>query len=378
MNKFTLAFLIVLFTSVMIRLYLLDQPLLEFFPERQTQTAEITRNIYQNGWVDFLTPKVRYFTGHPIALVEEFPIYNGLLALIYRYIHPAVIWGRILSIIFFTLSAVVLYRLITKLSNKNLALYSLVFYLFSPIGILVSRMYQPESAVLFFLLVAVYLSSWPLFAIAVLLKLHSLFFLPVLFYMDIKRGNPGRTIIQAAASLILPVLWYARAKTLNTHPAVSGFSDIFNWFQPHLLLTPEWYIRVFQIESVWVLTPIGLLLLWIGIWFVSSKIIKPLSIWLACCVFFSITFTFTIMTHEYYHFLFLPPLSIIIGIAIEKIVHLFGNFSTVKKFVFIWGILFMFATSLTIPAINKIKKAPKTVKSDAEFSTTRYQMIEDF
>lgn len=378
-NKTTIIFLIILVSSLTIRLFLINRPLLEFFPERQTQTAEITRNIYKNGWVDFWTPKVRYFTGYPIALVEEFPIYNGLLALIYKYIHPAVIWGRILSVIFFTLSAIVLYQLITKLTNKNLALYSLVFYLFSPIGILVSRMYQPESAVLFFLLAAVYLSSWPLFSIAVLIKLHAIFFFPLLFYLDLKnRKNLRRTSLRAFLSLILPILWYVRARSLNIHPSVSGFSAVSNWFQPHLLLSPEWYIRVFQIESVWVFTPIGLFLFWVGVWSINHKIIKPLLIWLGCNGSFYLIFTLASMTHEYYHFLFLPPISIIVGIGIKKIVDLFDNFPTVKICIIIFGILFMITAGLTIPAINKIKNAPQTPAESSEVSQERYNYIIDF
>src|SRR3989338_7312361 len=75
---------LIIFTGLTIRLAKINQPLLEFFPPRQTQTAEITRNIYVNGWPDFWTPKVRYFTNSPIPYVLEFPLYNGIIVILYH------------------------------------------------------------------------------------------------------------------------------------------------------------------------------------------------------------------------------------------------------------------------------------------------------
>ena len=92
--------ILIIIAGIAVRLININQPLLEFFPQRQTQTAEITRNIYVNGWPDFWTPKVRYFTGSPIPYVLEFPLYNGLVAVLYHLFGPNIIWGRIISLIF--------------------------------------------------------------------------------------------------------------------------------------------------------------------------------------------------------------------------------------------------------------------------------------
>ena len=114
MKKTFVYFLIILAVSIAIRLFMIDQPLLEFFPQRQTQTAEITRNIYVNGWTDFWTPKVRYFTGEPIPYVLEFPLYNGIVAALYHLFGPNVIFGRLTSLTFFILSSIVFYKLIFR------------------------------------------------------------------------------------------------------------------------------------------------------------------------------------------------------------------------------------------------------------------------
>src|SRR3990167_2603756 len=93
---------LIILSALIVRIIRINQPLLEFFPPRQTQTAEITRNIYVNGWPDFWTPKVRYFTnGAPIPYVLEFPFYNGIVATAYHLFGPNVIWGRIVSLMFF-------------------------------------------------------------------------------------------------------------------------------------------------------------------------------------------------------------------------------------------------------------------------------------
>src|SRR3989338_11448923 len=91
----TLAVFAIISMGLAVRLYRTNQPLLEFFPPRQTQTAEITRNIYKNGWPDFWPPKVRYFTdGEPIPYVLEFPLYNGIIIIPYHLFGPNIIFFR--------------------------------------------------------------------------------------------------------------------------------------------------------------------------------------------------------------------------------------------------------------------------------------------
>src|SRR3989339_1699883 len=103
----------IILLGLTVRLINIGFPLLEYFPERQTQTAEITRNIYKNGWPDFWTPKVRYFTdGKPIPYVLEFPLYNGIIVILYHLFGPNIIFGRLLSLTLFIISSIIFYKLV--------------------------------------------------------------------------------------------------------------------------------------------------------------------------------------------------------------------------------------------------------------------------
>ena len=189
-NLYKLAAFTIITIGTLVRLINLNQPLLEFFPQRQTQTAEITRNIYVNSWPDFWTPKVRYFTDSPIPYVLEFPLYNGIVAILYHLFGPNIIWGRIVSLTFFVLSSIVFYRLLIKTIPTFPAILAILFYSFSPLNILASRSFQPDELALFLLLFAIYKKSWLIFSLAILTKLPVAIFAPVMLYRSsLSRNN---------------------------------------------------------------------------------------------------------------------------------------------------------------------------------------------
>lgn len=372
------AYLLIIFiTAFLIRLININSPLLEFFPPRQTQTAEITRNIYKNGWPDFWTPKVRYFTnGSPIPYVLEFPLYNILVAVLYNLFGPNLIWGRIVSLAFFVLSSIVFYRLLIKTIPTFPAILAILFYSFSPLNILVSRSFQPDELVLFLLLFAIYKKSWLIFSLAILTKLPVAIFAPIMLYRSsLSRNN----FIKLALSIIPPLAWYYRAGKLTIHPAIARNFDLSNWFQPQLWLQPNWYFSLFQIEQIWVLTTLGLLFFWIGFWGkISKKKIDLWLIWLANGILYLTLFNYHAMTHEYYHLFLLPPLSIFVGLGLSKILETTKEFSKNIQTLSTIGIILLFILGLIQPAIKKIISTPKSPEKSEEINVERYRLIENF
>ena len=381
--------ILIIIAGIAVRLININQPLLEFFPQRQTQTAEITRNIYVNGWPDFWTPKVRYFTGSPIPYVLEFPLYNGLVAVLYHLFGPNIIWGRIISLIFFILSSIVFYRLLLKTIPAVSAILTILFFSFSPLHILISRSFQPEELALFLLLLAVYKKSWIFFSLAVLTKLPLVFFAPVLIYRQLRSQTlnviPGLTrnlykfVFKALASLIPAAIWYFRASRLTVHPAIARNFDVSNWFQPALWLNPRWYFSLFQIEHVWILTTLGLLFFWIGIWTALKRNGFALwIIWLLSGIMYLSIFNYHAMTHEYYHLFLLPPLSVFIAAGLKKIFDTIKSLTLNFRLIAIAGVLLLFILGLIQPAIKKINSAPKDISLSEEIDFNRYRLIEDF
>jgi len=373
--------LIIFITAFLIRLTNINSPLLEFFPPRQTQTAEITRNIYVNGWPDFWTPKVRNFTnGSPIPYVLEFPLYNGIVALAYQLFGPNVIWGRIVSLAFFLGSTLIFYRLAIVTIPAIPTILAILFFTFSPLHILISRSFQPEELALFLLLFAVYKKSWLIFSLAVLTKLPITLFAPVMLYTSLRGAKRrGNLIAKFILSLLPSAFWYFRAGQLTIHPAISRNFELSNWFQPQLWLQPRWYFSLFQIEQVLLLTTLGLLFFWLGFLLkLSEKKIDLWFVWLTSGLLYLSIFNYHAMTHEYYHLFLLPPLSIFVGLGLSKILEITKRFSKNIQTLSIAGILLLFILGLIQSAIKKIISAPNSPEESEEINVERYRLIEDF
>lgn len=380
MKKTFVSFLTILIVSVAIRLFMIDQPLLEFFPQRQTQTAEITRNIYVNGWADFWTPKVRYFTGQPIPYVLEFPLYNSFVALLYHIFAPNVVWGRLASIFFFVLSTIVFWKIFRKSCSSLISLFGILFFTFSPIHILTSRSFQPEELALFLILLAVYRQSWFILSLAALTKLPAILFAPLLIYQNRIQGKTWKKIIFRFLLTTTPVaIWSMRGRELTSNPLVSGNYQLNNWFQPYLLFDFRWYTSLFQIEQTLVLTAIGLLFFWIGFWKrLSTNKFDLWSLWFLCGVIYMIIFTNHFMVHEYYHVFLLPPLSIYVASGLNSIWKISSSRKTYIQYMLLVGVIFIFTTGLALPAIKQILSAPNTAAESSEISQERYNYVTDF
>lgn len=82
-----------------LRLLRLDLPILEFYGERQIQTAEITRNLWREGFGGFLFPHVYWQGREAVYFVLEFPLYNALVASLYALTGGVrEVLGRLVSI----------------------------------------------------------------------------------------------------------------------------------------------------------------------------------------------------------------------------------------------------------------------------------------
>ena len=186
-------------------------------------------------------------------------------------------------------------------------------------------------------------------------------------------------MFKALASLIPAAIWYFRASRLTVHPAIARNFDVSNWFQPALWLNPRWYFSLFQIEHVWILTTLGLLFFWIGIWTALKRNGFALwIIWLLSGIMYLSIFNYHAMTHEYYHLFLLPPLSVFIAAGLKKIFDTIKSLTLNFRLIAIAGVLLLFILGLIQPAIKKINSAPKDISLSEEIDFNRYRLIEDF
>lgn len=367
---------LIIILGLIFRLLYLNKPLLEFFPERQTQTAEIARNIYVNGFSDFIAPKVRYFTGYPIVYALEFPIYAGIVAIAYNIITPSLILGRAVSLLAYIGSSILFFKLMQDKISKKALLFSLIFFVFSPIHVLISRSFQPDELSLIFLLAALYFNSFFFVMLSGLSKASSIIFgLNVLLTRKISFIKK----VSVFAVFIVPiVIWSIYAKKI-TYSSLQSAYTLSNWFIPKDFLTLRWYFSVFQIEHIWVLTTLGLLFYVIGVVkYFNNKKLRVWRNWLLLSLIYFAVFNYHVSTHEYYHLFLVPPAAVYVGLGLCETLNLFKSFRFIVRLVICILVIGTFILGLITPAYLKIKNSPSSVFNQTFVPRQRYDGISDF
>jgi hypothetical protein len=125
-----------------------SNPNLDPYEFRQTQTALTAYWLWRGGpWLTYETPVL----GHPWSIPFEFPLYQGLVALLRSIGIPIEIGGRLVSFSFYLASLWPLWRLFRALSFGRFAFIATgVLFLSSPIYLFWSRTVMIESCALFF------------------------------------------------------------------------------------------------------------------------------------------------------------------------------------------------------------------------------------
>lgn len=124
--------------AVVIHLPTLNQPLLETASFRQTTTAYPALLFYEQG-INLLRPQVPVF-GPPFLLPIEFPLFQAAASLVMHLGVPPDAAVRLTALICFTATALLVWRLLVALAGEAAGLAGLAAFLFSPLGLLMSRM----------------------------------------------------------------------------------------------------------------------------------------------------------------------------------------------------------------------------------------------
>ena len=129
--------------AIVIRLPTLDLPLIERHEFRQSQTA-YTARIYHRDGIDLLRPEVPVL-GPPWVLPFEFPLFQAGAALVMEIGVDETVALRGFSLVWFIVSAILLYVLLRPRIGPVGAIAALVVFLFSPFLVVWSRTATIES-----------------------------------------------------------------------------------------------------------------------------------------------------------------------------------------------------------------------------------------
>ena len=116
----------------------LSQPLLETQSFRQTTTAYPALLFYQHG-IDLFHPQVPVF-GPPFVLPIEFPLFQAAASLVMHLGVSPDAAVRLTALVCFLITASLVWRLLVALAGEAAGLAALAAFLFSPLGLIVSRM----------------------------------------------------------------------------------------------------------------------------------------------------------------------------------------------------------------------------------------------
>jgi len=340
-NKHYVAVVVLIAMAAAIRLIGITKPLIDKQYWRQTDTASIARNFFEED-MNIFYPRVNW-RGNTRGYVEsEFPLYPFLVACLYK-IHgtPNETLGRIVSVFSAILTVLILYLFVLKLFDQETAFYSAMFYAVSPLAAYYTRTFMPESMMMLFYLLGIYLFYlWVydnnrlagIFALAatslaLLVKLTALIMIfPMLgiLYDRYQWGFLRQKRVWGffALSFIAPALWYWHAYHLFLETGLS-FGIIsgvgYNKFMtiPVLFSLKVWSVFLFRFFGI-LLTPVGgtIFLMSIGIGLSKRTITGNrifLYVWILSIALYTIVVAEGNRVLEYYQIFLVPVAGIFIA-----------------------------------------------------------------
>lgn len=373
MRRLNWLLIIIVGLGFAIRIYNIDIPLLEFYPSRQIQTSDITRNFIKNKF-SLLKPTISYLGQGYTPFLFEFPGYNLTVAAFYYLFGINETIGRLISVLGWFIAAILIYKIGLELNLKRTAVYiAVIFYTLSPLSVLISRSFQPDQWMLTFSLAGIlyFLRShkrrntyvMPLsivfISISLLIKMPSAIFtlLPVLMILLIDRSKSIKTLFAYTTICLMPtLLWYLWAyfQKNSSQAAIGGFS-FSNWFGLEVFLSSKYWTNVFGFEYNLVVLPVGMLLFIVGILTKLKREQRFLYFWLGAVSLYFLLFNKHTMTHEYYHLPLIPVASLFIGIAGERVVGSLAVMILPKKVLAVILSVALFALMI-IPTIQRAYK----------------------
>jgi hypothetical protein len=277
--------------------------------------------------------------------VLEPPLVEYLVSWMYRIMgQEELYYARYLTSVFWLVGGVFMYQITKKLLSIEAALFATLYYLFVPMGVIISRSFQPDSLMIMLFMASLYLlinyfetgakhsliQASVVTAITLLLRPLVLFaiFCAFLALSLQNRGSLRKVIDQAlvifSSVSLLPVAVYYGYGIV--------FAGFMRWkvstsFMPHLLTKQEFWLGWFQVGTN-VVGPAFLIAAIIGFFLLSNKTARSLMVGLAISyVIFGVAFTYHIHTHPYYHIQLFPIIAICAAACFAHIVNALRNSS---------------------------------------------------
>ncbi len=338
---------IILALGLLVRLYRINNPLLDWHAWRQADTASVTARYVAEG-IDLLKPKYHDLSNIPSGLsnpegyrMVEFPIINAVTASFLTVVPQLdlTITSRFISILASIATALSLFWLIKQIGSYKLALLSALFFCFLPFSIYYGRVVLPEPHFLFFNTMSLasfstYLSThnsskktmfWWIsmlsLALTLLIKPFGLFLAPAYFGLILFHNKQALTHLSTylfALAACLPMI--AWRKWILHFPEGIPAS---NWLYNHqnIRFRPAWFRWLFwERLSKLIGGYIAPLIIAFNLIKKDKLLVFEISWWLSTLLFFSVIASGNIQ-HDYYQVFVLPVYSFSLARGILLLQH---------------------------------------------------------
>lgn len=257
----------------------------------------------------------------------EPPIFERIVAVTYLLTGGERPWlPRLYSILFWLVGGAALYRLTRRMVGVMGGLTALAFYLVQPMGVLISRRFQPDPfMVMWILFAALALDRWRerrdwntallagvLSGVAVLVKVFAVFPIAgMAVAVVLASGRPREWLrnrqvwTMAAVMIVIPALYYL----LDTGARSAGYFLFWNVSFADLLLQSWFYVRWLDLLQ----NTFGLIIVCValaGVTIARSNSRSLLIGWWVGYFLFSLAFPWQIHTHDYYSLMLIPLIAL--------------------------------------------------------------------
>ena len=314
--------------------------------DREYTSAIFARAFYfmSNDQVEDWRREIAVTTMNQQPVLEP-PVTEYLVSLIYRVMgREEISYARYLTGAFWLVGGIFMYLITKKLLSTEAALFATLYYLFVPMGVIISRSFQPDSLMMMLFLASLYLllnyfengaktyllQASVVTAITLLFRplvLFALFFAFLALSLQKKRSwrkiIDRSLIIFGGVSLLPAAIYYGYG---------IFFAGFMRWkvstsFMPHLLIKWDFWLGWFQL-GVEVAGAAILIAAIIGFFLLPTRAIRSLVLGLtASYLIFGVVFTYHIHTHPYYHIQLFPVIALCAATCFVSMVNVLRNSS---------------------------------------------------
>ena len=320
------------------RLFDLTDPPLDYASTRQLRSAMIARGMYYSHAQDVPEWQREIAVDMGKLPMIEPTIIEAITAATYYIVGGEHVWiARIYTSLFWVLGGLALFLLVREMVSLDAAFIALVYYLFNPFGLIVSRSFQPESLMVALIILAWWTFfrwhqtstwKWALLAglsagLAILVKFTSVFFLiggmatVVLMRKSLKESIKDAQIWVIVALSALPSLLYTAYGVLITGALGQQFQGRFfpNLWSDIKFYT-QWKNGLAGTSGHQIILIAGI----VGLFFIKDRVKLGflVGIWVGYII-YGFGFSYHFMTHRYYHLPAIPLLAISIGALAEYV-----------------------------------------------------------